>query len=1186
MSGLEGLSLACNVMQLIDYSQQTVSMCRSIYESGKFEPGLEAQASSLQDASSEVVTLLRSKKVAAAKTKGAERRLLDLAPKCIQYAKDLQEEIAYLTPRQPGKIQALVATSKAVWRKRRLERLKANLADGQKLMETLILVRIFARVDRMCEDDPSSLARMDQRLTAFISRYSEDHAALRRILRDESEDIRGHIAEEASKTRDRVSQQVTASLNASERSIKQIVSKSSTAIHDNLIRELETINIAASSERDYQRLLESLKYTDMNERKNSIRTAHSQTFEWIFKDNPRRIDKYSVAGSQSDLIEVAGVDHNVKDNVEENGGGDEATNMGPEDGSQSSVEGRDRSSEASSNDSTQAPLWDSFVEWLRGNDRNLYWISGKPGSGKSTLMRFIETSENTLKIMAEKHSNPRVLSHFVWKPGRPMQKSLKGVVCSLLYQVLEADRRSCVHLLASFPQLCFKGSDTDWTYEELKSVLLSLLRNCSQKYLILLDGLDEMAFAVDSESILFHLFDELLTNQHLKLCVSSRPEPVFQRYLSKHPMLMMQDLNILDIRKYAEDTLRVLKVESTDLIDRLSWEVVLRSEGVFLWVVLVLASVKRGLCNGDTLDIIYSRIRSLPKDLKLLYLDMWSRSNGDSIYYKQEAILYFQLVMETNSYYKPSICSLLQLATSSNTTWLDKFESHSSLPSPQEVMVRCRGVFQRLSTRCLGLLHVQSMDLQELVDVQDGDLGFWSNTNVGFTHRTAIDFLTDDEDGRKILEGHALKPEELFSKQVKTILLTACFFKPEYLMAMEQLNMPHDLFFSGQMFTRLLLHKEGNISTGTLHSLLSLVHRHADAIIRLPRKQFDDSQQQFLAMTTSFGFSDWATELLGSIEESGEEMQLFLLRAACAPFSIDFAYGDCFDFDEETHLPRRLEKNQSHGAEMGARRDLKRETLIREILSRCSKPIGQAEALLLQKSGPRQDTVFDGISNAWRCFLVHNLQGIADDHFFPIPDNMWAEKMQTLRSFLSTHVSTYIRRQKYIICVPFRITPTLQRRAVVSLRYPWELPQAECDIYLEVNDDFLLSAILDNMSRHGVLEFPLARTDLQPSVRVVMFRTRTHFAPVPTSSTTNRVRFFKRAFKRALNVGHCDSEALFKEIMFQVPEQDFAIYRRLVAQAEFLLDGVEDIVDGLKAAGYELSEVDTTYECFHEHILW
>ncbi|KAF5495777.1 hypothetical protein CGCF413_v008500 [Colletotrichum fructicola] len=844
MSGLEGLSLACNVMQLIDFSQQTVSMCRSIYESGKFEPGLEAQASSLQDASSEVVALLRSKTVAALKTTGAERRLFDVAPKCIQHAKDLQEEIAYLTPHQPGKIQALVATSKAVWRKRRLERLKANLADGQKLMETLILVRIFARVEKVCEDDPAFLGRMDHRLTAFISRYSEDHAALRRIVRDESEDIRGHVTLEASKTRDSVSLHITARLNASERSIKQMVSTSTATIQDNLVRELETINIAASSEQDHHRLLQSLKYTDMNERKNSVRTAHSQTFEWILKDNPRRIDKYSVAGSQSDVVEIADVDQNIRDKVKDTGS-DEVTILGSENGSQSDVEGKDRGSESSFHACTQVPLWDNFVEWLRGNDRNLYWVSGKPGSGKSTLMKFIETSEDTLKIIGRReHSNPRLLSHFVWKPGRPMQRSLKGVVCSLLYQVFESDRQSCIELLARFPRLRYKDSDTDWTNEELKSVLLSVLRNRSQRYLILLDGLDEMTFSIDGEAPLLSLLDELLTNQCVKLCVSSRPEPVFQRYLSKHPMLMMQDLNIFDIRKYAEDSLQMLKVESTELLDRLSWQVVLRSEGVFLWVVLVLESVKRGLSNGDTLEIIYTRIRSLPRDLKLLYLDMWSRSNGDSIYYEQEAILYFQLVMETNSYLKWSICSLLQLATASKTAWLDNFEAQSSIPSIQEVMIRCRNVFQTLSTRCLGLLQVQTMDLQELVDVQD------------------------------------------------------------------------------------------------------------------------------------------------------------------------------------------------------------------------------------------------------------------------------------------------------------------------------------------VNDDFILSAILDNMSNHGVQELPFASTDLQPAATVVMFRTWTH------SATTNKPRFLKRALK----VGHGGSEKLFKEIVFQVPGQDFAIYKRLVAQAE-LLDGAEGIVDGLKAAGYELSEVDTTYECIHGSVL-
>lgn len=32
-------------------------------------------------------------------------------------------------------------------------------------------------------------------------------------------------------------------------------------------------------------------------------------------------------------------------------------------------------------------LWADFVAWMRDSNAGLYWITGKPGSGKSTLMK-------------------------------------------------------------------------------------------------------------------------------------------------------------------------------------------------------------------------------------------------------------------------------------------------------------------------------------------------------------------------------------------------------------------------------------------------------------------------------------------------------------------------------------------------------------------------------------------------------------------------------------------------------------------------------------------------------------------------------------------------------------------------------------------------------------------------------
>jgi polynucleotide 5'-kinase involved in rRNA processing len=40
--------------------------------------------------------------------------------------------------------------------------------------------------------------------------------------------------------------------------------------------------------------------------------------------------------------------------------------------------------------------WASFIEWLRTGD-SIYWINGKAGSGKSTLMRYLYDNRRTKK---------------------------------------------------------------------------------------------------------------------------------------------------------------------------------------------------------------------------------------------------------------------------------------------------------------------------------------------------------------------------------------------------------------------------------------------------------------------------------------------------------------------------------------------------------------------------------------------------------------------------------------------------------------------------------------------------------------------------------------------------------------------------------------------------------------------
>ena len=42
--------------------------------------------------------------------------------------------------------------------------------------------------------------------------------------------------------------------------------------------------------------------------------------------------------------------------------------------------------------------WSSFTSWLQGPE-NIYWITGKPGSGKSTLMKMLSTDPQTNTLL-------------------------------------------------------------------------------------------------------------------------------------------------------------------------------------------------------------------------------------------------------------------------------------------------------------------------------------------------------------------------------------------------------------------------------------------------------------------------------------------------------------------------------------------------------------------------------------------------------------------------------------------------------------------------------------------------------------------------------------------------------------------------------------------------------------------
>jgi hypothetical protein len=69
-----------------------------------------------------------------------------------------------------------------------------------------------------------------------------------------------------------------------------------------------------------------------------------------------------------------------------------------------------------------------------------FWVSGKPGSGKSTFMKFISKHPRTRELLADwagSSDSLAVAAHFFWIAGAPIQKSWQGLFQSLLFDVLQ-----------------------------------------------------------------------------------------------------------------------------------------------------------------------------------------------------------------------------------------------------------------------------------------------------------------------------------------------------------------------------------------------------------------------------------------------------------------------------------------------------------------------------------------------------------------------------------------------------------------------------------------------------------------------------------------------------------------------------------------------------------------------------
>ncbi|KAK5050052.1 hypothetical protein LTR84_004172 [Exophiala bonariae] len=396
---------------------------------------------------------------------------------------------------------------------------------------------------------------------------------------------------------------------------------------------------------------------------------------------------------------------------------------------------------------------DSFIQWInsRAGENPIYWISGKPGSGKSTLMRYISETIGA-EHLHEWSQGQEVLQakFFSWNPGHGEEKSFHGILRSLLYQLLEIKRHLIQWVVT--PErwraaLASHSRADDWGARSLRKAFDDFLsiQLSDAKILLFIDGLDEVYGDDERRQEVLDFVFAATQHDNIKICLSSRPWTMFEDAFETCARLRLEKLTQGDIEKYVFGKLksdaRFLQLcsYSTTNADQLMQDIAGRAEGVFLWIKLVVMEMLRRTRDGESICTLQKKLDGIPADLDLYFRRMLESIDPE---YREEASTFLQLILQKSAVER--YIAHRSGWTALSLSFAEEGDSRFALKPGYEFsalnMMDMEGwafnldqMKRRINSRCLGLL--------ECHDQLDERFNRIYGPEVKFLHRSLADFL-------------------------------------------------------------------------------------------------------------------------------------------------------------------------------------------------------------------------------------------------------------------------------------------------------------------------------------------------------------------------------------------------------------------------------------------------------------
>ncbi|KAB8576205.1 hypothetical protein FH972_025733 [Carpinus fangiana] len=378
-----------------------------------------------------------------------------------------------------------------------------------------------------------------------------------------------------------------------------------------------------------------------------------------------------------------------------------------------------------------------FTRWLRKGCA--FWINGKPGSGKSTLMKFIWNDSRTWDCITKAQDRDTTLikaSFFFHDRGTNEQKSLEGLLQSVLSQILQEMPTLQQHLEPIFVRRGVSYG-TLWRLDELEEAFSILQQQKTERIhiVLFLDALDEYKGSKDTVCTFIWNLITQPDNCPVKfsVCFSSRPWTVFLDSFAPLPSCSIHDHTTTDIIMFTEAKIKSRAslyqhlMSLNDNFERASYNFVVKiisekAQGVFVWVVLIVDKLLKEERDGIRPQTIQHIIQHTPDELEDFYKQIADRTPQS---YRLEAFIMLEVCLRYSGHlslkiFNDAVTCATQMTHQECCQNLIEADHFSSRENNERL----------LKSRCGGLL--------ELVYVSDGRC---TGTYVQFMHQTVKDYV-------------------------------------------------------------------------------------------------------------------------------------------------------------------------------------------------------------------------------------------------------------------------------------------------------------------------------------------------------------------------------------------------------------------------------------------------------------